>query len=148
MKTHVSLKWKTAGLLVVLLTGFLMLNGCAGSFGSLSPDDDVIAAFRSGQSSPEYTYYFRKIPYQGNAIAGLRPRYAMDDLWQTVDLSQTSLDQLVAKLSSSASGAQILNQEKQPIGVLYSKMKLLVRIKDNQRVSIYSPKPVRMGGGK
>jgi hypothetical protein len=131
-----------------LLSGILILGGCAGSFGNTAQNSDVTTAFQSGQASSQYTYHYREIPYQGNAIVGLKQPFVMDEYWQVIDLSQQPLDQWVAKMPPAATGAEVLDQNKQPIGVLYAGMKLIVRIKDNQVVSIYSPKRVYRGGGK
>jgi hypothetical protein len=148
MIRNICSKSATVRVAAILLASSFLFSGCAGNFGSTAKNMDITNAFQSGQTSPELTYYFRQIPYQGSAIAGLQQPYVMDEQWQRVDMHQTSLAQLVSKLPSSAFGAEILDQKKRPIGILYTHVKLLVRVKDNQRVSIYSPKPVRFGGGK
>lgn len=130
-----------------LILACLVLIGCAGTYGRLSQDPDLLARYENHQLPADYTYYYigrSTIPY---AVVGIDPAWEFNKgFWSgigTMDEVHHKIDNLsdLHPRAWDVTASHILDHQGNKIGVWYSYYRHTpVKIDAEKRmVTVYSP---------
>jgi len=131
------------------------ISGCANQYGRFNNSPEVAAAFESGQSFPDYNYFYAGRQSMPHALIGIDKAYQVPSkLWKaftptTEDLARMA-DYILLVQNALPYGAQILSPSSARIGVWYSRIAAVhVQVDEaSKTVSIVFVDPENDGGGK
>lgn len=119
------------------------------NWGKIVPDSEAKKSFETYQVSPDLNYYISGSDVYPNAILGLNKSYTLHStLWKKVELTEASLQVLVADMKSKAMdygwnqfGFAVLDDRGKQIGIWYSILVATapVRMLEDKKVIIYTP---------
>jgi len=117
-------------ILPVILTGLLLISGCATSahrFGRMIPDDRVKQSFETFTVDPAYAYYYYGQKTFPQAVVGIAKGYVLaSEDWRPIDLTTGQLRDWIwlhaHRLPTDLKqyGSTILGPDGKPAGVWYS----------------------------
>ncbi len=124
------------GLLALVLTA-----GCSGSYGRVTFDDGVTAAFKTHQVPSDLKYYYYGLYNRHYALVGLDPKFELQTrIWRPIDPQSERFKEAVRNAWEIehyapyyARGSRILDLNGNQVGVYYSSFYVSVKFgSDNQ----------------
>lgn len=131
-------------LVIVTLWAAALSAGCVGSYGRISRNPDVAQMFQTGESLPDYRYYYTGRSNLPDAVIGIRPEYTLKSrLWHPLESKEKVL-QTASRIglneSQRARGAVILDENNTEIGIWFSTYtSTTVKKLSDTEVIVYSP---------
>jgi hypothetical protein len=124
---------------LIILTAFLIVSGCAQNFGRYQLSSEVRQAFTSYRVLPDYKYYYAGREHRPDAILGIHRDYTLDnDLWSKIDLTSAQLRDWSSS-RQMAYGYYILDPAGKRIGIWYSRFSgVPVKMEAGNRIVVYA----------
>ena len=135
------------------LVAFALVTGCAGSYGRVAFDENVTDAFKTGQVSSEFKFYYYGLNNRHYAIVGLDPGWELQSrIWSEIDPQSEKFKKALANMWEienyppyNVRGSNIFDNEGKKIGVYYSCLYATVKFGSDNQIQVM-PDTVRSEG--
>jgi len=123
---------------------FALAAGCTGSYGRVAFDDNVTDAFKAGQVSSDFKFYYYGVNNRHYAIVGLDPKWELQSrIWRQIDPQAEKFKEAVNHMWEIelyppyyARGSHIFDNEGNKAGVYYSSLYVTVKFGSDNQIQV------------